>query len=269
MAQPRIQTSVGPLVVETFGDGPPAVLMHSLFVDSGSWSRVLERLAAQRRLVLITAPGHGQSGDPGVPYTLTDIAEASLEVLDALGIKGPADWVGNALGGHVGIIFAATHPDRCRSLITFGTPVEAPSLAFRLQEAIIAPSRAVFGMSGWLGQAIVAALLSAHTRQTDPEAVNYVVACLERNEPRAFARAVRCVAIRRPNLTDALPRIGAPVLLVTGEDHPEWTPGKATAAARLLRRGSAAVVRHAAYLVPLEAPDRSAELIADHWALHP
>jgi pimeloyl-ACP methyl ester carboxylesterase len=35
------------------------------------------------------------------------------------------DWVGNAWGGHVGILFAAVNPNRCRSLVTIGTPVHA------------------------------------------------------------------------------------------------------------------------------------------------
>ena len=29
--------------------------------------------------------------------------------------REPVDWVGNAWGGHVGIVFAATWPDRCRT----------------------------------------------------------------------------------------------------------------------------------------------------------
>ena len=34
-----VATRVGHLHVETAGSGPPAVLWHSLFVDSTTWSR--------------------------------------------------------------------------------------------------------------------------------------------------------------------------------------------------------------------------------------
>ena len=36
----RIQTRVGSLAVRVRGEGPPAVLWHSLFVDERSWQRV-------------------------------------------------------------------------------------------------------------------------------------------------------------------------------------------------------------------------------------
>ena len=41
------------------------MLWHSLFMDERSWERVEEDLSVERRLVLITCPGHGASADPG------------------------------------------------------------------------------------------------------------------------------------------------------------------------------------------------------------
>ena len=116
-------TRLGPLHVQTAGAGPPAVLWHSLFVDSTTWIRVARPLAATRRLVLIDGPAHGDN--PPVPYrfTLDDCACAAADVLDHFGIDQPVDWLGNAWGGHVGILFAAAHPGRCRTLTAIGAPV--------------------------------------------------------------------------------------------------------------------------------------------------
>ena len=52
-----IETNVGSLAVRERGEGRPAVLWHSLFIDERSWERVEEDLSAERRLVLITGPG--------------------------------------------------------------------------------------------------------------------------------------------------------------------------------------------------------------------
>ncbi|MGB8380747.1 MAG: alpha/beta fold hydrolase [Dermatophilaceae bacterium] len=113
MVQPNfIDTAVGRLKVTTVGTGAPAVLWHSLFADERSWERVAARLAEDRRLVLITGPGHGDSGDPHHRYDLLQCARAAAQVLDALGVAEPVDWVGNAWGGHVGIRFAAAYPRR-------------------------------------------------------------------------------------------------------------------------------------------------------------
>ena len=60
-----IETNVGSLAIQERGEGRPAVLRHSLFMDERSWERVEEDLSADRRLVLITGPGHGASADPG------------------------------------------------------------------------------------------------------------------------------------------------------------------------------------------------------------
>lgn len=72
-----IPTRVGSLAVRVLGEGPPAVLWHSLFVDARSWQRVEHELAQDRRLVIITGPGHGASSDPGHRYSLDDCAAAA------------------------------------------------------------------------------------------------------------------------------------------------------------------------------------------------
>lgn len=138
-ASTTVTTQVGSLHVESIGAGPPAVLWHSLFVDSRSWHRVVEDLAHDRRLVLITGPGHGPSGDPGRHYSMEDCADAASSVLDALKIKEPVDWVGNAWGGHVGIVLAARQPQRFRTLTTVGTPVHS----YTLKGRVPGPARAL------------------------------------------------------------------------------------------------------------------------------
>ena len=186
----RVQTRVGSLAVRVLGEGPPAVLWHSLFVDDRSWQRVEDELARDRRLVIITGPGHGTSADPGHRYSLDDCAAAAGEVLAALGIEEPVDWVGNAWGGHVGIVFAATRPDRCRTLVTLGTPVQAYTRSEQLLFRVLLAVYRVTGMIGFLSSGIVDALLSPRTRANDPEAVALVLDCLRTMERRALANAM-------------------------------------------------------------------------------
>ena len=49
----------------------------------------------------------------GSPYSLDDMANDALGVLDALGIA-KAHIVGASMGGMIAQIIAATHPERCR-----------------------------------------------------------------------------------------------------------------------------------------------------------
>src|SRR5712691_10962344 len=132
-----VPTRLGPLRVQMAGAGPPAVLWHSLFVDSTTWARVREPLASVRRLLLVDGPGHGHNPPVARRFTLDDCAGAATDVLDHFRIGGPVDGVGNAWGGHVGIPFAAAYPERCRSLATIGSPVHALIPAERRKIALL------------------------------------------------------------------------------------------------------------------------------------
>jgi pimeloyl-ACP methyl ester carboxylesterase len=266
LAQLRIPTQVGTLAVRVRGEGPVAVLWHSLFLDDQSWRRVEDDLARLRRLVIITGPGHGASSDPGQRYSLDDCAAAACQLLDVLGIGEPVDWVGNAWGGHVGIVFAATWPERCRSVVTFGTPVEPYGRSQQIQfRAMLALYRAV-GMVDYLSTNITDVLLAPATRARDHEAVALVRDGLRRMGRRELTNAMLSISLGRPDLTPRLAAIRCPTLFVTGSDHPEWTPDQAEAKGRLLPAGSVAVIPDTAYLTPLEAPEATIRLLRAMWA---
>ena len=262
----RIPTRVGHLAVRVVGQGRPAVLWHSLFVDDRSWQRVEQELAEDRRLVIITGPGHGSSTDPGRRYSLDDCAAAAGEVLAALDIREPVDWVGNAWGGHVGIVFASTWPDRCRTLVTLGTPVQAYGRPERLLFRSLLAVYSVVGMVSYLSSGIRDALLSPTTRAKNPEAVAVVLDSLRTMRRRNLANAMVSISLQRPDLTPRLGAIRCPTVFVTGSDHPEWTADQAEAGSRLLLAGTAVVVPDTAYLTPLEAPEETIRIVRGCWA---
>lgn len=261
----RIQTRVGPLSVRQVGEGPVALLWHSLFIDSTSWQRVESDLAKDRRLVLIDGPGHGSSGDPGHRYDMSDCAVAALEVLDALGIAEKVDWVGNAWGGHVGIVAATDRPERLRSLIALGTPVRSYRPAERRQVRLLSLAYRLLGPAKFLTDGVAEVQLSAATRARDPEAVALTTDFLRAVDRRRLYNAIRSISLGREDLTARLPRIGIPTLFVTGSDHSGFTPDEARAAIAQVRGGRVEVVSDAAYLIPLEQPDRTTEIIQEFW----
>jgi len=264
----KVDTEVGRLAVRVIGHGLPAVLWHSLFVDERSWQRLESQLAETRRLILITGPGHGTSPDPGRRYTLDDCAAAARTILNILDVNEPVDWVGNAWGGHVGLVFAAQWPSRCRTLVTLGAPIQALNRVERARTIALLLAYRLFGHAGFVEDGVVKVLLSPKTRTEDPGAVELVKDCLASADAAALRNAVKSISLRRANLTAYLPEVLAPTLFITGSDHKGWTPQQATAASRLLPHGSSAVVADAAYLTPLEAPDETASLVRQFWTAH-
>jgi pimeloyl-ACP methyl ester carboxylesterase len=267
MEQPHvIETLVGALAIRVRGEGQPAVLWHSLFVDDRSWDRLVPHLEGRRQLVLVTGPGHGSSGDPGRVYSIEECAAAALVVLEVLGINRPVDWVGNAWGGHVGAQTAAKWPDRIRSLVMLGSPIDALTRIERARTYLLLGVYRLTGPSAMVINGATDVLLSAWTRSHDPDAVQMVHNCLRRADRRMLHNAIVSVSLRRTDLSQTLEQITQPTLIVTGADHHGFTAEQARAAVRHLRHGNVAVVPNAAYLVPLEAPEASAELIGSFWA---
>jgi pimeloyl-ACP methyl ester carboxylesterase len=265
-----VQTRVGRLRVSVTGreDRPSALLWHSLFVDERSWERVIAELALDRRLVVVTGPGHGESGDAGHHYTMEDCAEAAGEVLEAVGVEGPVDWVGNAWGGHVGIVFAARHPDRVRTLVTAGTPVHPYTFAGKLSTGALLVLYRWFGPTRRIVDAVVEALLSERVRAGDPAVTDLVRDSFVHADRKGMTNAVVSISLKRRDLKPVLPQVKAPTLFVTGSEHPDWSPEQMRAAAALLPQGSSRVVDGAAYLVPLEAPDEFSRGVREFWKVH-
>ncbi|MFJ5213771.1 alpha/beta fold hydrolase [Streptomyces sp. NPDC088354] len=258
-----VPTRLGPLGVETVGSGPPVLLWHSLFVDSTTWVRVRQPLAATRRLVIVDGPAHGRSAAPRHPFTLDDCAGAALDVLEHLGIDEPVDWAGNAWGGHVGITFAAAHPRRLRSLATIGAPVHALTAPERRQINLLVPLyRAVGPIRPVLG-ALTTALLGA---AADPEAITLVAEAFSAPERGGMARAIRSASLDRQDLTPTLTSVPAPTLFAAGAEDTAWTPDDAAAAAARLPRGGWAVLPGAGHVAPLlEAAPAVVDLLTAFW----
>jgi pimeloyl-ACP methyl ester carboxylesterase len=269
-SETTVDTQVGPLHVQQIGTGlPDAVLWHSLFVDSRTWQRVVDDLARDRRLTLITGPGHGRSGNPSSHYTMEDCAAAATTVMDTLDLEQPVDWVGNAWGGHVGITLAARQPRRFRTLVTVCTPVHSYTMKGRLETTLLLLIYRLFGPVPFVRDAVVEALLSERTRAEDPEALALVRDSFTGSDRRGLTNAVVSISLRRPDLHPLLPLIATPTLLITGSEHRDWSPEQATRASQALPQGSSAVLEGAAYLGPLETPRELVRLVRDFWASHP
>jgi pimeloyl-ACP methyl ester carboxylesterase len=261
----RLDTRLGPLTVTTRGSGPPAVLWHSLFVDSTTWCRVAPLLEPARQLLLIDGPNHAGQPPASRPFTLQDCVGAAVDVLDELGISGPVDWLGNAWGGHVGVLFAADHPDRCRTLTAIGAPMQAYSDTDRRRTRLLSLIYLVGGPRP-VSRPLVDALLGPRTRAEDPTAAAIVAAAFARAERRGMYDAVRWLSLHRRDLTDVLDTLDTPTLLTTGPDDPMWTTTDARAAAAHLPNGALAVLPGAGHVGPLlQAAPAVAQLVTAFW----
>jgi pimeloyl-ACP methyl ester carboxylesterase len=258
-----VETRLGPLEITIAGDGPPAVLWHSLFVDSTSWARVIPALATHRRLIAIDGPAHGRNPRVRTPFGLADCVGAAEDVLEHAGGAGAVDWVGNAWGGHVGILFAAAHPDRVRSLVAIGAPTHALTAAERRSVTLL---RWLYGALGPapVKRPLVAALIGPDAAPADAAVITEA---FSRAGRRGMFDAISRLSLARPDLTPTLRGLTIPTLLITNADDPMWTLDAAAAAVADNQNVALALTPGRGHIGPLlQAPAAVADLVIEVWS---
>jgi len=93
--------------VESFGTGPPLVLLHGWAMHSGMWGSLVAQLATRFRVHAVDLPGHGHSA-PVAPYTLDAVVTAVAAAVE--GGSEPLTVVGWSLGGVVALRWAHARP---------------------------------------------------------------------------------------------------------------------------------------------------------------
>ena len=114
--QRTVQTPSGQISYTENGTGPVALFVHGVLLNGHLWRHQLRHLSDIRRCIAVDLLAHGDTRiEPDQDVSVTANARMLGEFLDALGI-GQVDLVGNDSGGGIAQIFAATQPQRVRSL---------------------------------------------------------------------------------------------------------------------------------------------------------
>jgi len=115
-----LDTAAGRTFARSGGEGPPLLLLHGYPQTSVMWHRVAPALARHFSLVIPDLPGYGWSDAPQsdaehAPYTKRAMANAMIEVMEALG-HGRFRLAGHDRGGRVAYRLALDHPGRVEQL---------------------------------------------------------------------------------------------------------------------------------------------------------
>ena len=110
MATMDIAPSVAP-------NGRTALLLHGKNFDSSYWAGPIEALrGAGYRVVVPDQVGFNKSAKPDIAYGFDMLADATLGLLDTLGVA-EVDVVGHSTGGMLAVRLAARAPSRVRRLL--------------------------------------------------------------------------------------------------------------------------------------------------------
>jgi pimeloyl-ACP methyl ester carboxylesterase len=115
------------------GAGPPLVLLHGVWDSHRTWRRAAPLLARHFRVLMPDLPGHGWSGRPDAPYTLSWYARMVAAWMDGIGLER-AHVCGHSFGGGIAawmLLQERSHIDRL-ALVAAGGLGREVGLGMRL-----------------------------------------------------------------------------------------------------------------------------------------
>ena len=93
----------------------PVLMIQGLGASKNAWNLQRITMATRFRIISFDNRGAGRSDKPTEPFTLEQMADDAIAVLDAAGIE-TAHVVGASMGGVISQIVAVKYPQRVRSL---------------------------------------------------------------------------------------------------------------------------------------------------------
>lgn len=131
--------SLSLIAYEMKGTAPPLLFIHGALVSRAMWRPQIEYFSEQYRVIAPDLPAHGATPDIGPEYTIANLSEWVVQLLDRLRVE-QCHVCGHSLGGMVAQQLAISHPTRIKRLVlaetAFGT---YDSLWERLQTSIAIP----------------------------------------------------------------------------------------------------------------------------------
>jgi pimeloyl-ACP methyl ester carboxylesterase len=202
-------------------------------------------------------------------YELADMARDTAGLLDALA-TGPAHVVGISMGGMIGQLLAADHPQHVRSLVSMHSTTGARGVGWPAPSTL----RLLFRHPARNRDqaADTAALLFRHIGSRgfpfDEHRIRDLAARSFDRDPRAAAGRGRQLAavIKTGNRTRALKRISAPTLVIHGDRDLMVHPSGGAATAKAIPGARLITIPGLGHDLPAGAYDRLIDLIAIHAA---
>ena len=99
---PTIRRNGTTVYYESNGVGPTLVFAHALMCDGDVFKHQVAALQHDYRVINVDLRGHGRSGASATPFTLYDLADDMIAILDAENVSSSI-WVGLSLGGFIAL----------------------------------------------------------------------------------------------------------------------------------------------------------------------
>ncbi|MEW9149401.1 3-oxoadipate enol-lactonase [Acinetobacter indicus] len=203
---------------QTFGDAnkPALVFSNSLGTKYSMWQPQIEHFQQDYYVICYDTRGHGASSAPQGPYSLEQLGQDVVNLLDHLNIAKAA-FCGISMGGLTGQWLAIHKPERfshvivCNTAAKIGQEQAWQDRAALVREQGLAPITST-AASRWFTDPFI---------QSNPAVVAELSNDLGAGSPEGYASC--CEALAKADVRDQLNNITVPVLIVAGQQDPVTT----------------------------------------------
>ena len=238
------------------GHGLPILLVHGFPLDHTMWDSQIAAQAPRARVIAPDLRGFGQTplaaGDAESGISMEAYADDLAELLDVLAVREPIVLAGFSMGGYVAWQFVRKYAARLGALIQCDTRAQADSDEARAGRIKMAEHVAEWG-SARVAEMMGPKLFAPATFERQPAVVAAVRGVVERTPPAGIAAAQRGMAAR-PDVTDMLPTIELPTLVLVGEFDSISPPAEMKEIAAAIPGAEFVVIPRAGHMTTMEEP---------------
>ncbi len=229
--------------------GPWVLLSHGLATDLTMWDELSDALKDRYRVLRYDARGHGASAAPSGDYALDQLVDDAAGLLDALDVK-QAHFAGLSMGGMVGLGLSIRHPHRIKSAVIADsrhttTPEFTKAWLDRITtvrnggvETVVAST-----VSRWSSEGLAA---------RNPAVVARMEAMVRGTSANGYCGCA--AALARLNYGARLGEIGAPTLVICGDEDHGAPPENSRQMAAMIEGARFLEIKQAGHIANIEQP---------------
>lgn len=238
-------------------DGPAVVLSNSLGSTHRMWDSQVAALEERFRVVRYDTRGHGDSPVPPGPYSIDELADDVIALLDRFDIER-AHLVGLSLGGMTMMRVAARNPERVDRLALLCTAAYLPPAQGWTDRAALVRADGTSAVAA----AVVQRWFTPGYLAANTEARQQFEAMVAATPAEGYAAC--CEAISAMDQRSDLSSIIAPTLAIAGADDPATPPDLLRDIVDAVPNGRLLVVPDSAHLANAEQADTITPALIEH-----
>jgi len=204
-------------VIEGADGAPVLAFSNSLGTNYSMWDPQAQEFRKKFRILRYDTRGHGESAVLPGPYSIEQLGNDFLGLLDELHL-GPVHFCGLSMGGMIGMWLGIHAPSRLKKLVLSNTGAKiGTSEIWKSRIETVQKS----GMKS-IATGVMERWFTPAFRAKVPGTVAQIQKTLEETDPEGYTAC--CAAVRDYDCREQLEEISAQTLVITGAHDPATPP---------------------------------------------